>query len=236
VFPIGVGGARGHFGFRSKRVRTTTAIDSACDAGCGKGYCQIKLASQNLVVFTMAKYPQLDTPTESQIKSKAPFRDKAGEELREFIVLAAYLYVCFAAVIYFKAAVLQAHGIAYAHLGLAITKAAICAKFMLMGRAFHLGEWSKNLPLIVPTLHRSFVFLLLLAVLTFIEEIVVGVIHGRTVLDSISGIAGGTFQQMIATTLIIFLILVPYFAFRALGEIVGDKTLVRLFFERRHNA
>jgi hypothetical protein len=184
----------------------------------------------------MAKYPQLDTTTESQIKSKAPFRDKAGEELREFIVLTADLYVCFAAVIYFKAAVLQAHGIAYAHLGLAIAKAAICAKFMLMGRAFHLGEWSKNLPLIVPTLHRSFVFLLLLAVLTFIEEIVVGAIHGRTVLDSISGIAGGTFQQMIATTLIIFLILVPYFAFRALGEIVGDKTLVRLFFERRHNA
>jgi hypothetical protein len=184
----------------------------------------------------MAKYPQPDTPTESQIEAKAPFREKAGEELREFIVLTAYLYVCFAAVIYFKAAVLQAHGVAYAHLGLAIVKAAICAKFMLMGRVFHIGERSRKLPLIVPTLHRSLVFLLLLAVLTFIEEIVVGAIHGRTVLDSISGIAGGTLQQMIATILIIFLILIPYFAFRSLGDIVGDKTLVRLFFERRHNA
>ena len=138
----------------------------------------------------MAEYPQPDTATERQIKSKAPLREKAGEELREFIVLTAYLYVCFAAVIYLKAAVLQAHGVAYAHLGLAIVKAAICAKFMLMGRVFHLGERFKNLPLIVPTLHRSFVFLLLLAVLTFIEEIVVGTIHGRTALDSISGIAG----------------------------------------------
>lgn len=184
----------------------------------------------------MAEYPQPDTPTESPIKSRAPFPEKAGEELREFIVLTAYLYICFAAVIYFKAAVLQAHDIAYAHAGLAIVKAAICAKFMLMGRVFHMGERFKKLPLIVPTLHRSFVFLLLLAVLTFIEEIIVGTIHGRTVLDSISGIAGGTFQQMVATVLIIFLILVPYFAFRSLGDIVGDKTLVRLFFERRHNA
>jgi hypothetical protein len=184
----------------------------------------------------MAEYPQPDTPTESQIESKALFREKAGEELREFIVLTAYLYICFAAVIYFKAAVLQAHNVAYAHVGLAIVKAAICAKFMLMGRIFHIGERFKNLPLIVPTLHRSFVFLLLLAVLTFIEEIVVGTIHGRTVMDSISGIAGGTFQQMVATILIIFLILVPYFAFRSLGEIVGDKTLVQLFFERRRNA
>jgi cytochrome bd-type quinol oxidase subunit 2 len=178
----------------------------------------------------MAEYPQSDTATESQIKSKARFREKAGEELREFIVLTAYLYICFAAVIYFKAAVLQAHDVAYAHMGLAIVKAAICAKFMLMGRVFHMGERFEKLPLIVPTLHRSFIFLLLLAVLTFIEEIVVGTIHGRTVPDSISGIAGGTLQQMVATILIIFLILVPYFAFRSLGEIVGDKTLVRLFF------
>jgi hypothetical protein len=108
------------------------------------------------------------TPTESRIESKTSFREKAGEELREFIILTAYLYVCFAAVLYFKAAVLQAHGIAYAPsaLGLAIIKAAICAKFMLMGRVFHLGDRFKKLPFIVPTLHRSFAFLLLLAVLT----------------------------------------------------------------------
>jgi hypothetical protein len=27
----------------------------------------------------------------------------------------------------------------------------------------------------------------------------------------------------------------PYFAFRSLGDIVGDRILVRLFFERRHS-
>jgi hypothetical protein len=184
----------------------------------------------------MTRYPQPEAPTESRVKSKASYREKACEELREFIILTAYLYVCFAAVIYFKAAVLQAHGIVYAPLGLAIVKAALRAKFMLMGRVFQLGERYKHLPLIVPTLHRSFVFLLLLAALTFIEEIVVGALHGRTAMESISEVAGGTFPQIVATILIIFLILVPYFAFRALGEIVGDKILVRLFFERRHSA
>lgn len=173
---------------------------------------------------------------ESGVQPKARFFEKASEELGEFIVLTAYLYVCFAAVIYFKATILQPQGVAYAPFGVAFIKAVLCAKFMLLGRIFHIGERFKNLPLIVPTLHRSFVFLLLLVVLTFIEEIVVGAIHGRTVLDSISEIAGGTLQQMVATILIIFLILVPYFAFRSLGEIVGDTTLARLFFERRHRA
>ena len=159
----------------------------------------------------------------------------ASEELIEFAVLTVYLYICFAAVIFFKAAVLQAQGIAYDHLGLAIIKAALCAKFILVGRAAHIGERFRNLPLIVQTLHKSFVFLLLLVVLTLIEEIVVGAIHGESIMDSISGIAGGTLYQFVATILIIFLILTPYFAFRSLGQIVGDKILVRLFFERRHS-
>jgi hypothetical protein len=182
----------------------------------------------------MARYEQPVAATESRIEPKASLREKAGDELREFVILTAYLFVCFAAVLYFKAAVLQAHGIAFAPLGLAIIKAAICAKFMLMGRVLHLGDRFKKLPLIVPTLHRSLVFLLLLAVLTYIEEIVVGTIHGRTMMESVSDVAGGTLPQILATVLVTFLILVPYFAFRALGEIVGDKTLVRLFFERRH--
>jgi len=166
--------------------------------------------------------------------SKASLREKAIEELTEFVVLTAYLYVCFAALIYFKAAVLNAQGIAYAPLGLAIIKAALCAKFVLVGRAFHMGERFDHLPLVIPTLHKSFVFLLLLVVLTFIEEIIVGAIHGRTLQESVAGIAGGTLHQMAATILIMLLILIPFFAFRSLGNIVGDKILVRLFFERRH--
>jgi hypothetical protein len=156
--------------------------------------------------------------------------------LREFTILTAYLYVCFAAVIYFKAAVLHTQGIAYAPLGVGIVKAAICAKFMLMGRMLHIGERFKNYPLIIPTLHRAFVFLLLLAVLTLAEEAFVGLIHGRKLWESVSEIGGGTFNQIIATIFIMFLILIPYFAFRSLGSIVGDKILVRLFFERRHSA
>jgi hypothetical protein len=172
---------------------------------------------------------------ESGLERTAKFREKTIEELREFAILTAYLYICFAAVIYMKAAVLRGQGVVYVPLGLAIIKAALCAKFMLIGRVFNIGERYKKHPLIVPTLHRSLVFLVLLVVLTFIEEAVVGLIRGRTILDSISGIAGGTFNQMVATVLIIFLILVPYFAFRSLGDIVGDRTLVRLFLERRHN-
>jgi hypothetical protein len=62
------------------------------------------------------------------------------------------------------------------------------------------------------TLHRSFAFRALLIVLTVIEEAIIGVMHGRTALDPVAGIAGGTFHQMVATSAILLLMLV---AFRA---------------------
>jgi len=169
---------------------------------------------------------------ESGIQSKPSFRETATNELKAFAIIAAYLYICFAALIYLKAAILQAQGVAYAPFGLAVIKAAICAKFMLVGRAFHIGDQFNRHPLILPTLYRSFAFLALLIVLNVIEEIVVGVIHGRTILDSMAGFAGGP-HQMVATSVVLLLILIPYFAFRSLADVIGDRTLVRLFFGQR---
>jgi hypothetical protein len=49
----------------------------------------------------------------------------------------------------------------------------------------------------------------------------------------LADLAGGTLWQVLATSFIMLLILIPWFAFRAVGEVIGDETLVRLFFERR---
>jgi hypothetical protein len=73
----------------------------------------------------------------------------------------------------------------------------------------------------------------LLIFLNVIEEAIVGVVHGKTVLDSIADIAGGTWYQIIVTSFILLLVLIPYFAFRALGDVIGHTILVRLFFEPR---
>jgi hypothetical protein len=46
---------------------------------------------------------------------------------------------------------------------------------------------------------------------------------------------GGTIDQMIATSFVLLLILIPFFAFQALGEIVGGRNLTRLFFEHHRS-
>jgi hypothetical protein len=47
---------------------------------------------------------------------------RASDELVELALIAAYLYVCFTALLYLKASILKAHGIEYAHFGLAPSK------------------------------------------------------------------------------------------------------------------
>jgi len=166
--------------------------------------------------------------------SKPAIRTRMAHELKEFAIIAAYLYICFAALIYLKASILKAHGIPFAPFGVAIVKALICAKFVSMGQMLRLGERFKSLPLIWPTLHKSLVFLALLLVLNGVEEVVVGLAHHRSAAESLAEFGGGTPDQLIANSVVGLLILIPFFAFRALGEIVGERNLVRLFFEQRH--
>ncbi len=164
---------------------------------------------------------------------KPSIKKRAADELREFLIISAYLYVCFTALTFFKAAVLHAHDIPFAPFGLAAVKALICAKFVSIGHALHLAERHKNQALIWPTLHKSLAFLVLLLVLNVLEEVIVGYLHHRPVQELVLDVAGGTLQQLIAASFVMLLILIPFFAFRSLGEVVGERTLLRLFFEPR---
>jgi hypothetical protein len=168
-----------------------------------------------------------DTP------SKKPLAQRATDELKEFAIIAVYLYICFAALLHLKASILRAHNIEFAPFGLAAAKALICAKFVSLGHMVHLGERFKSQALIWPTLYKSIAFLVLLLILNAIEEVLVGFLHHRAIVDSLAGIGGGTLDQLFATSLVGFLILIPFFAFRSLGEVVGERNLVRLFFAPR---
>lgn len=169
---------------------------------------------------------------ESTATKPSPF-ERLVRELREYGILAAYLYVWFAALVYYKAAILQAEGVEFAPWAFAAVKALVTAKFMLIGRALHIGDGYGKHPLIVPTLYRTVIFLLLVGVLTVLEEATLAFLHGKSVWDSVADIGGGTLHLAIATTVLMFLTFFPYFAFRALADVIGEETLRRLYFEAR---
>jgi hypothetical protein len=165
--------------------------------------------------------------------SKVGIKTKAAHELKEMVILTAYLYLAFGAIIFYKYAILQGVGISSALWGLAIIKALLVAKFILLARAARIGERHKAKPLIWPTLYKSVVFSVVVLILTAIEEAIVGLLHGRSISESIADIGGGTPLQLVATMVLVFFIFVPYFAVGSLGEVMGENTLRRLFFVER---
>jgi hypothetical protein len=158
---------------------------------------------------------------------------KAKREMIRYLTISAYLYVCFGALILYKRAILHAEGIPYAAFGLAAAKALILGKFMLLAETFKFGERAKAGRVAYQILIKSLMFAVLLIVLTFIEEVIVGLAHGRKALDVAVTFAGGTLPQVFAAALLMVLIMVPYFAFGEISASMGEGRLMRLLTEAR---
>jgi hypothetical protein len=169
-------------------------------------------------------------------RSTAAWRERLRHELVQYASISAYLYVCFGAVLLYKSAVLQAQGVSYAPYGLAAVKALILAKFILLGRAARLGDRYRDRRVIYVMLHKSLLFLLLLFVLSEIEEAVTGILHGRAVDAVLAGFGGTMLWQTIATSLMIWLILIPYIAVMEVSAVLGEGRLWQLLIAHQKGA
>jgi hypothetical protein len=167
------------------------------------------------------------------LATKATLHERVMHEIKEFAILTVYLYITLGAVIMMKTAVLHTDDINFTPWGIAIVKAMVLAKFMLLGNALKLGEGHKTSPLIWPTLHKAFAFLVLLIILTVIEEAVVGLFHHRSVAASLGDLFGPRLEETLAGYLVMLLVLIPFFAFRVLSEELGEGRLERMFFVER---
>jgi hypothetical protein len=163
--------------------------------------------------------------------AKVTLHQRAMHELKQLVIISLYLYIALGSVLVLKTAVLHDQGVAFTPWGIAIVKAVVLAKFMLVGNALKIGERTTG-PLIWPTLHKACGFLVLLIIMTIIEEAVVGLFHHQSIAASLGELFGSRLQETLAGYLIMLLILIPYFGFRVLDEALGEGRLTRMFFSR----
>jgi hypothetical protein len=164
---------------------------------------------------------------------QATLVQRARRELYEFLVVSAYLYVCFGALIFYKASILRGEGIEFATLGLAIVKALILGKFLLLLEALKIGEDKKHArSALANILTKSLLFSLLLFAMTMVEELIVGHFHGQASREVLREFAGGTWQQAVAVAILLFLILIPFFGYQEVAARLGKGKLSKLLTER----
>lgn len=166
--------------------------------------------------------------------SSATLKQKVYHELKEYFIIVLYLWVVFGLLLLYKAVVLGELHISYVARGVALINALVLGKFVLIARAMHLGDAAEDAPLIYPTLVKSALFSIFLAGCKIIEEAAVGFFHGKSFSESIADIGGGTLQGILTLTLLMFVMLIPFFAFGEMQRVLGAHKLAELFFHH-HN-
>jgi hypothetical protein len=77
--------------------------------------------------------------------------------------------------------------------------------------------------------HKAFGFLVLLIIMTTIEQAVAGLLHRQSIASSLGELVGSRLEETIAGFVIMLLVLIPFFAFRVLSDALGEGRLVRMF-------
>lgn len=153
--------------------------------------------------------------------------------MKEFFLIALYLWVVFGLFLLYKSVLLDEEHISFLAHGLALINALAFAKVILIARALHLGEKFDDAPLIYPTLLKSASFAVLLACCKILEDAGVGHLRGLSFQQSISDIGGGTWKSILTLTLLLFFTLIPFFAIGELQRVLGEGKLTQLFFRPR---
>jgi hypothetical protein len=165
----------------------------------------------------------------------AVIASKLKTDLRQFAILAIYLYICLSAIILYKVTIVGGSGNGFWPFGLPALKALLLAKFIMLGHAFKLGGRYDERRLIVVIITKVVLYFLLLVLLSLLEEVTMAVIHGEPLGFAIPGVADGRLPQVLATSFIMILVLIPYLASREIDSAL-DGGLWRALMTRRTSA
>jgi len=159
---------------------------------------------------------------------KRTLKQRAYQGFKEYLMISLYLWLVFSLFVLYRAVLLSERVTLLVH-GEALLNALALGKIMLVAQELHFAEKFRDKPLIYATLFRSAAFAIVLGCFKVIEEICVGLYHGKSAAESIKGVGGGTLNGILATMAILAVLLIPFFAFSELRNIIGREKLSAIF-------
>jgi hypothetical protein len=161
----------------------------------------------------------------SGTEAGASLKTKLREEMIKYGVVSLYLFVCFGVLQWYKAALLESVGVHYLPVGVAVVKALVVGKFLLIGDAVSARLQGQAGSLLGRTAKRVAVLLVVLALLTVAEEFVVGWIHGQSAVAVREELRARSLLEMATEISLMGLILLPLVAAAELSAALGPGVL-----------
>jgi hypothetical protein len=162
-------------------------------------------------------------------KKKGNWKKKIFHEVAEYWINVVYLTLMFAAFTQYRRFILAAYDITYTNYWVAVIKALILAKVIMIGDVLRLGLGLEQKPLIYPTLYKTVVFTLFVGVFTVVEHAIKGLWKGQGLAGGLADFLG---HELVANCLVVFVAFIPFFGVKELGRVLGQEKIKALFFRR----
>lgn len=169
------------------------------------------------------------------VKAKEGIRHRIKEEFIQASLLALYFAAWFCALAFFSFALLREAAIPITPFGLAIIKAGLCAKFMMIGKAIFPLRVDANRGLIKSIFWHSVAYLGIVIALSFAEAGVDGLLHGKSFIESVTSFGHGDPIYVAALSMMYWLIIWPYLILLGLHQSLGNQTVDGILFGPKLN-
>jgi hypothetical protein len=169
-------------------------------------------------------------------EQKYNLKKKAIAETKKFAAMVMYVWVMISLFDIHKLIVLRNYHLESdltSTLGLNLLNAIVLGKIVLIGEILHLAERFKDRALIYTILIRSSAFAVLLVCFEIVEKVVIGMFHRKTLAESIPEMGGGGLEGIALVGVMLFVALIPLFAYTEMRRVLGNAELHSLLFEDR---
>jgi len=155
------------------------------------------------------------------LTNRRNWREKLVEELRAYAIISAYFFVCFSAIMIYKAVLLRESGIDFFPLSTAAVKALILGKFALIASGLPIRMKSESQAVVFKLAVNTTLLFIVLMTLSILEEFIVGLIHGQSFAAVLTEYQGALLDEKLASALLMLLVLLPAVGVAELSEALG---------------
>jgi hypothetical protein len=177
----------------------------------------------------------MNTPSGKESQSLG-IKKKVEAEAKKAFALTIYFGIWFCALTFLGATTLDEHSIPLSLFGIAIIKAGLCAKFMLIAQAIFPINISKSNGIIRSLFLESILYIIVVLGLNYIEAGVEGLMHGKDFLDSMASFGQKNPMKVLAMSLVYWLIVWPYLVLAGMKLALGTNVTLAILFGKKHTS
>lgn len=161
------------------------------------------------------------------------FKAMAKEEFVKAVQLTIYFAIWFCALAFLAATSLEGRSISLSIFGFALVKAALCAKFMLIGQAIFPMKVNQNHGIVYSLLLASVFYLFLVVSLNYLEAGIYGLIKGKAFIASLTDFGKSNPLHVVAMSIVYWLIVWPYLLIVGFKLSVGSTATLEILFGKQ---